>query len=1205
MANPWQPGYVLGGRYELVKLVGAGAMGVVWRVYDREWGRDLAMKMPQPVVFESQMLRDRFVREAETWVGLGVHPHIVQCWFVSEIHGVPCLFLDFLTGGCLKSWIEGGHVKPGDWGHILEIAMQVAEGLAYAHSKGVVHRDVKPENLMIRGDERVCVTDFGLVKTLMTEPVSEDSPAGPEQEIGGSAAMTAVGSCLGTPMYGAPEQWGMAEQVGPPADIYALGIILYEMCCGRRPFDTAEERVAPMTVIHRHLSQPPPDPREFRPDMPVELARLCLKMLAKNPADRPQEMAPLREFLSTLHHKLTGRTYRAAAPLNSAQSPDVLNNQAFSLASLGKISLAVETLRRGLRLDPGHPECLYNLVQLEKRHGRIGHLEALRRLKQARAHFPRALLLIEEGMPAEALEALKALNPAELASPGLYYRALGDALMYLGQYDKATGAYTQAHELMPKDSTTELRGSLSMTGGKHPSGAIFFPSPEPLRRVRHEQDVERVLLDDGGAGLIAISPTAVSYTPLVEGATAAFEQRSPEPGRLLHTWIFGKRLAIADSKGFEFRLLPSLKLLTRRQGRILACSPKLDRLVTLEHSGPCLFQVEKGQFQPIQMEGQSPDMGPLLAAFDPTAQQLAFLLPSGHLAGLDSSNRAVLLPWPAQVEGHKEARVMALTGDGAVLLGFSNGVVQSYDTAKQRIEFTTRLSGPITSLEAHIVHTRLTARTPSGYHLLDRTGEILLYGEGLSAVGPVARRALVFFQGRLVMYNLSPLHVLRRWTSKVETPKSLAFSGDGRFAVALSGTGESLLWEMDEPNRVFQRELLMSPGRGYTDLLLAGQQFHRHLEEARQAFERRDPFEAHRHLQRARKVPGHGQGAEALEFAWQLLEVLRRDQLEAVWERLSIKAPHSGDLDLSADGRQMLYSSGGKATLALDQDGGSRIVWTLARRGKLRLLRFVNVGERSFILVVDASGDAGLHTPSDGRLKRSLDLVGGPIAQALLHGSVITYRCQNGGLGQFDLADGGAAFRDDIKITPRAFAPWQRDKILIATSAHLGMLDLKKPGSKLQALNLGVELTNPPCFIEHLVERGYLVLAFTSGTLHLLEVSSGRVLAALKHGDGNLVTGFVLLPELSVALTTTAKGQLCFWDLRSGQLMDKFIAQRSGISRLRTSHAGRYLLTNGEGEYIRLWETSWSAHEGRSSDAEATWTSKSKRPGAPGKTPGR
>ncbi len=515
--TPWQPGVVLEGRYELIKLVGAGGMGVVWRVFDREWDRDLALKMPRPAVLNSPILRERYVREAETWIGLGVHPHIVQCWFVTEMHGVPALFLDYLTGGSLKSWIDDGHVKPGQWDLIIEIAMQVAEGLAYAHSKGVIHRDVKPENLLIRGDERVCVTDFGIVKTVDTREIKGKAGVAAEENSG----MTGVGAYLGTPLYGAPEQWGAAERVGPSADLYALGVTLYEMCCGRRPFDAPGEDPPPELLIQRHLQEPPPDPREFYAGVPAELARLCLLMLAKNPAKRPPHMLAVREFLSSIYHKLTGKSFRAPAPLLGAQSPDVLNNQAVSLVNLGKLTQAVETLRRGLRLDPGHPECLYNLVCLEKRHGRIGHLEALRRLKHARAYYPLALLSIEEGMAADAYDLLRSLNPDDLPSPGLVHRATGDALMYLGHYGAAERAYAKAHELMSRDAVAEQRRRLAAEKGRDPSGAIHFPSPDPRHINRSSDPSLRLLLDEEGEGLVGLTQSTATYLSLQEGGFAA------------------------------------------------------------------------------------------------------------------------------------------------------------------------------------------------------------------------------------------------------------------------------------------------------------------------------------------------------------------------------------------------------------------------------------------------------------------------------------------------------------------------------------------------------------------------------------------------------------------------------------------------------------------------------------------------------------
>ena len=1176
---PWQPGYVIDGRYELVKLVGTGGMGLVWRVYDREWDRDLALKLPRQVVLKSPELRERFVREAETWIGLGVHPHIVQCWFVTEVQGVPSLFLDYLTGGSLKSWMDDGHVRPGQWGLIIEIVMQVAEGLAYAHSKGVIHRDIKPDNLLIRGDERVCVTDFGIVKTGLSEEASP-SPGELTQENTLVPGVTGTGAYLGTPMYGAPEQWGAAERVGPAADAYALGVTLYEMCCGRRPFDSNDEEASPRTLVQRHLRSKPPDPREFEPTVPEELARLCLHMLAKDPNERPPQMLALRELLADVHQKINRQTFRAPAPLLSAQSPDVLNNQAVSLCSLGKLTKAVEILRQGLNLDPGHPECLYNLVQLEKRHGRIGHFEALRRLRQARANYPLALLLIEEGLPSDALEALQGISPGDLASSGMIHRAMGDAYMYLADYPAAVGAYTRARELMPKDATAQERGRLAARGNeKEATGVIHFPSSEPRIVACWSDPTLRVLLDDRAEGLIVLTERTAAYLGLGEDVDPIEAERPPGAGPVLRTWIASGRLVVTDRSGFEFRTVPSMGLLARRQGRVLACSPRLDRMVTLDQSGPHLFSVEKGQFQAITMQGQSPDQGPLLAAFDPGGQGLALLLPSGQFAGLDESHRAIPQAWPEYVDGHEQARCMALAGDGALVIGFADGTIRSYNFKTRSVEFSVRLSQALSSLEIHAGGASIVVRTGeggSGFFLLSRAGEVLLSGDGPVAIDSQGRYALLFFQGRQVMYNLNPPHVLRRWSREMEDIKSVVFSGDGRKALTRSAAGEVLLWEMDEPHRVYQRKLLMSPGRGYAEILSAEEQFQSSLRLAHQAYDRGEYLESKRYLQRARKVPGYGHGAVALDFAWQLLQKLKRDRLEAVWERLSLEGTSPGDLDLTTDGRYLLYSFGAKAFLAEDQDGGARCIWTVVRQSQVRLLRLVQSPAGTLIVIVDESGDAGLHEANTGRLKQTLRLEGGQLSKVLLHGSTLTYLCRGGGIGQLDLVSGAKAFRDDLKINIRAVGPWQPGKLLLATAAHCGILDLKKPGSRLQAPNLGVEFTKMPCFIEHLVERGLLVIGFSSGILRILEVASGQVLAALAHGEGNRVTSFVLLPELEVALTTTARGHLYFWDLRNEQVLDKFVAHRNGASGLRASQCGRYLLTVGHDGMVRYWETSWS-----------------------------
>lgn len=1183
----WQPGSVLDDRYELIGLVGEGGMGVVWRVFDREWGRDLALKLPRPLVLESPILRERYVREAETWIGLGVHPHIVQCWFVTEVDGVPALFLDYLTGGSLANWMDDGHLRPGQWDLIVELAMQAAEGLAYAHSKGVIHRDVKPENLLIRGDERVCVTDFGLVKTAVEEP-----SAVPASLLEGDPGTTYGSAYLGTPRYAAPEQWGAAQTVTPSADMYALGVTLFEMCAGRRPFDHDREDPSPADIIRRHLFDPVPDPRDFNPSVPPDLAYLCLQMLEKEPAKRPSEMVALRQALHRIHQRLTPRVFRPAAPLLGAQSPDVLNNQAVSLHSLGKSGEAVETLRRGLGLDPGHPECLYNLVQIEKRSGRIGFTEALRRLEQARAYYPLALLLLEHGLPADALSCLGRVRPEGLFSPGPHHRARGDALMYLARYEEAEQAYRQAQQHMPKDAAAEGRRALAARRtGVDPAGAVCFPSPYAIERNEDTDFTRQVLLDEGGEGLLILSQEDAVYSPLGAPEKQVKVSRSEDAGRISQTWISSERVLLADSQGYEFRGLPSMRLQARREGRLLACAPGMERVLADHRDSLHLYLMKKGRVQRLPTPGRGPSEGPVLAAFDPSGQRLSILLGSGRLARLDESRGLVLEPWPSRVADHQQARCMACATDGSVFLGLASGKVSCYDSSARAVRFSLDFDQVPRSIEICAGGSRVIVRTTlGGFFLLDREGAVLLSGDGPLAVAPDDQRVLLLSGGEQALYSLDPLHELRRWPeAQTRTAKSVAFSGDGRLAVVLDVSGSFTVWQTDESSRVYQRELLMSPGRSYADILSAHQHFHRHLEAAREALDRGEALESHRHLQRARKVPGYGQGGPALDFAWQLLGTLRRDRLEAVWEQWSVAGPGLGDIDLHPDGKHVLFCFADRATVAVHEDGAARTVWTTQLSETICLLRYVQRRDRSIVVIAGESGRVTLHDADDGSLLDGFNLDGGPVRRMLLHPSAITYLCHDGSLGQYSLLGGMHHVRAWAGDPLRSFAPWRGDKVLAATSERFGLLDLSRPEADFEKLQLGLEITKTPCFVEYLAERGLLVLGFLSGKLRILDVGGAGVLATLAHGEGQVVTAFALLAELAVAVTTTACGQLVFWDLRSEQPLDRFEAHREGVSSLRSSRAGRFLLTAGRDGLIRLWETCWTTRAGRKTDREVPW----------------
>ena len=163
------PGDVLEGRFQVGQLIGYGGQGVVLSVNHLEWARSLALKLPLPEAVDSPKKTERFIREAEAWIRLGVHPNIVRCWFVRRVSGLPGLFLDLITGGSVEDKIKSRQIGAPNWERILQVITEVAEGLSHAHGLGMIHRDIKPSNVQVSeidGQLIPKVIDFGLAQAL-------------------------------------------------------------------------------------------------------------------------------------------------------------------------------------------------------------------------------------------------------------------------------------------------------------------------------------------------------------------------------------------------------------------------------------------------------------------------------------------------------------------------------------------------------------------------------------------------------------------------------------------------------------------------------------------------------------------------------------------------------------------------------------------------------------------------------------------------------------------------------------------------------------------------------------------------------------------------------------------------------------------------------------------------------------------------------
>ncbi|MEW5939212.1 MAG: SUMF1/EgtB/PvdO family nonheme iron enzyme [Chloroflexota bacterium] len=255
-------------RYHILEQLGEGGMAIVYKAYDTRLERDVAVKVirTEKLTLDtmSKSLK-RFEREAKS-LGKLTHPNIVPITDYGEYEGKPYLVMPYLPGGTLKAKLG----KPLPWNEAVELILPIAEALAYAHSQHTIHRDVKPSNIILTQSGRPMLTDFGIAKILDLEETQE---------------LTGTSAAMGTPEYMAPEQ-ARAKSVDHRADIYALGIVLYEMATGRKPFiaDT------PMSVLIMQATEPLPPPRKFAPSLSERAERILIKALAKRPEDRYQTM---------------------------------------------------------------------------------------------------------------------------------------------------------------------------------------------------------------------------------------------------------------------------------------------------------------------------------------------------------------------------------------------------------------------------------------------------------------------------------------------------------------------------------------------------------------------------------------------------------------------------------------------------------------------------------------------------------------------------------------------------------------------------------------------------------------------------------------------------------------------------------------------------------------------------------------------------
>jgi CheY-like chemotaxis protein len=268
-------GQLFAGRYEILEEVGQGGMGMVYRALDRELGEQVAVKTLRPELLQDPTLIERFKSE----IRLARHitdKHVVRTHDFGERDGVCYLTMEYVEGLTVRELLDTrGKLGVGP---TLAIATQLAQSLQAAHEQGVIHRDIKPQNLLLDREGGLKVMDFGIARLA-----------------GGTSGLTEVGMAIGTPDYMSPEQI-LGESITESSDLYSMGIVLFECLTGRLPFVAT----TPMALIAKTLHGDIPDPVSLNPEIPQPLSALVLRLLAKQPSDRPAGAAELGRLLAEL-----------------------------------------------------------------------------------------------------------------------------------------------------------------------------------------------------------------------------------------------------------------------------------------------------------------------------------------------------------------------------------------------------------------------------------------------------------------------------------------------------------------------------------------------------------------------------------------------------------------------------------------------------------------------------------------------------------------------------------------------------------------------------------------------------------------------------------------------------------------------------------------------------------------------------------------
>lgn len=1162
-------GQVIDGKLEIKELIGEGGMGSVYRVLHWEWNTELALKVPRPELLNSSSDRTRWIREANTWIDLGLHPNIVPCWFVREWKRVPVLFLDFLPGGSLKEGML--EVDKEDFRQLIDWAIQMCDGLYHAHRRGLVHRDVKPANILVGNEGQLCVTDFGLVKFLQdghdTQELQEGLPDIDSMTPLSGSTLTATGALVGTPHYAAPEQW-MGSLMTSAVDIYALGVIFYQFFTGRHPFLSIEEKDL-AKLVTGHIQKKPDDIRDHNPKATEKLAAVVASCLAKAPSGRPKDCAVLRTQLVECYEEIVGKRYPRPEPKAASQRADALNNKAVSLWSLGETQDAFSAWLEASKLEALHPETTFNRAMRQWKSGRITDSEVLDRLERARKAHPgvaayQGYFYLAALEPEKARDALlEAVENTNKAHDGLAWRALGDSHLSLERWEEAERAYREALARIPEDRVSQRRLSLAEKKTRARDGEIEVALGPPLHHYCFPGIEWGVVCE--AESFFVIGDELMG----VENETGVVRWK-------YHVVLSGKRLEAVDGYLFEPGG-PEGIVLTRDQGAQAYQFSQSERCFAFvkDHT----FVIGSVDLKLFDVATGKP--GRRLTGHDKLVN--AMVVSSDGSYGLSGACDRTVRHWNLKtgeclhvLREHKdyvqalvlaEAHNLAATGDrsGVVKIWLvSNGeCIGSFEGHEGAVE---QLFISEAARFLCVVHRKGEVTRTKVWDLRRRTALFDEEGEGR------IWRSLLFFRGEsgLSAWTLEPFLRLRRFHHGAVEMASWGVAPDGKVWV-IDKNGEWSLWESAPASAIPEPPLLLVRATSHRESEQAREAFERFLEEGDVNFIEGDYGAALLALSKARSVSGYEQDARAFSLQARLLSKLGRREVRTFWERASLEEPSGRKLrsaDISNDGRWLLSAAGAVIRL-WDLRLGSCVRGLNGHRHEVIDVRFVDGGKRAVSIASDNS--LRVWNPTTGECLEAIsDFDDTPVRLAVSEDgkrAAVTTRTNKIYLYQLTTKKFRSA---QLRAEPVHLDLGLGENEVVVVHRHLEILNFHKPSQVL--------------FTQPSVRRGWSVdaanrlslMSRTDGVLELWDRDEEKVLRSLTDIGGEPLAWSSRFRQM---LIRNPAGHLMIGSFPAGEVVSSQVELPAQVGDIRMTPDARYIMVVEEGRRVRVWELDWRLDE--------------------------